>query len=91
MRRGRRAARIAFASCFAKWRLRFVEGEARGEDGVITPLYSRDATRFQRNVARSREIGRMAGAAPQYPHLARRVFLRDFDQGLQFAPMVSVA
>ena len=71
--------------------LRFMEGQAIRDNGVVTPLDQGDQSRLQRHVLRACEVHRMAGPAQQPLHPARPVLLLDLDQRLQFAQMVRVA
>src|SRR6202165_6261128 len=88
-------ATTMFAACFCgggrEWRLRLVEGEALGEDGVITALEAFDQAGLERDATVTRAVGHPRGAAQQSSHLACPVFLLDVDQSLEFAQVVSIA
>src|SRR5499427_3583186 len=81
-------ARLAAAACWAgatQCRLRRMEREAFGQDGIVTSFEPCDQTRWQWPAALPREIGGMTGAAQHSLHLACPVFLLDLDQRLDHA------
>ena len=68
-----------------------MEGEARGENGVIMAVEQSDEPSRQRHASLLCEVCRMAGATQQTLHLACPVFFLDLDQRLKFAQMMGVA
>src|ERR1035437_1156989 len=88
-------ATAMFAACCCgggrERRLRLVEGEALGEDGVITALEAFEHAGLERDAAVARAVGHPRGAAQQPLHLACPVFLLDVDQGLEFAQVMGIA
>src|SRR5262245_21089858 len=71
--------------------LLLVESEALRHDGVVASLDMGDEARFERDAPLASKIGRMTGSPQQDLHLARPIFLIDFDQRLQFSQMMGVA
>jgi hypothetical protein len=72
-------------------RLRLMECQTVGDDGVVMPLDQGDQSRLQWHVRFVDEVDRMAGTAQQALHLARPVFLLDLDQCLEFPQMMGIA
>ena len=68
-----------------------MEGKTLRHDGVVVPLDTGDQSRFERDTTLAGEIDGMAGPAQQDLHLARPVFVIEFDQRLQFPQMMGVA
>ena len=71
--------------------LRFMECQAIGDNGLVTPFDQRNQCRLQQHILLACEVHGMAGAPQQPLHPARPVLPLDLDQGLQFAQMVRVA